>query len=171
MDILELIQGTLQPYWDALNNKISGLRTEVQTAKTEQDRLKAILNRDSNNLTNLSWDTVYDSTQNEVAGKIVAIGGGVTTDGAVFDVSQGSKDSAGNTKLPHAFYLMSAYTPTSGRIVVSNGTPVSIADLSVYITRTAFTTPTRYESKVSVVNFNATNADVYVKILKLLGTR
>ena len=145
------------------------LKSDRDTLITDTARLDArlrehelLLTRNSRRLTDFMFTAVY-------ADKITAAAG-TTTHGPVFESSQQSKDSQGNTLIPHAFYLLSAHTYTTGRSVVYAGTPISILDLSVYITRSTVATPTRFESKVSIYNVGA-QVDVYVRVLKLLGVR
>lgn len=165
---------TVVAEYEALQETVRQLALDATTLATEVERLKTMLQRDSVNLTNLSWVPVYEA-------KLVCAGGGTTTPGEVFDISQQSKDSAGNLVIPHAFYLISAFCPdlNSGVAagpcsVVYQGTPIIINDISIYIERTAVATPTRFESRIQVHKVTALNTDevdVHIKVLKLLGAR
>ncbi len=157
-------------YINELEKRFEELESKTRTLETQRIDLEYRLRRTENvlvkgslNLTSLIYEAVLDEV-------VAATGGGVNTTLGPFDTSQQSKDSVGNTVIPHGFYVVSAFTPTVGRTVVYNGTLITVNDIAVSITRTAATTPTRFESYINVYNLGAA-VNVHVKVLKLLGVR
>lgn len=170
MALLDFVTDFFQPYYDELTTTLNQLKLDRDELKKNVLTLQHLVTRNSADFTALTFEKVFEA-------KITALGT-TTTPSDIFDTSQGSKDANGNVSYPHSFYLISAFSPdlTGGpaggpREVVYQGTPIAINDLSLYITRTAATSPARFESRVNIYNLNATDATVYVKILKLLGTR
>ncbi len=150
----------------ALPAAVDELRRRLDTCERLMPRvaaLETVVVRDSKLLGDRLYQKVFDGTIAAVSGTAVY--------GDTFDISQQSKDAAGNVVLPHAHYIVSAYTAAPARNVTYNGTLIVGSDLSVAIDRqTSAGPPTQYASRVVVYAVGA-NVDVHVQVLKLLGVR
>lgn len=163
-DEMEAARAELQDQLDLLKKQRDDIELRLKRAEN-------VLTKDSTQLHNLIFDTVFPNP--DQPSELIVANGATTTYSDPFDISKQSKDEQGNVKIPHAFYIISAYAPElspSPRTLIYAGTPIAVADISVYVERTAVATPTRFESRVGIYNFGTTT-DVYVKVLKILGVR